>query len=226
VKRSHVSPKQWRRPRFKPAGGARKKDYDIRRVPHAAAAAVIRAEHYTRGCSNTSTASFGLFRGGALVGAALWLPPTRVCAETVDREHWRRVLSLSRLALAPTEPTNAEPLFIGGMLRILDGGGRWVAAVTFADESQGHTGVVYRATNWEYVGRTKPEPRWEDAQGKQVSRLATKSRTAKQMADLGYRMVGKFAKHKFVFRFTAGRLTSRNPALPSSVLVGAGPERT
>ena len=40
-----------------------------------------------------------------------------------------------------------------------------------------------------------------NANGKQVSRLATKSRTAGDMRELGYRMTGKFAKHKFVFRF-------------------------
>ena len=91
------------------------------------------------------------------------------------------------------------------MLRIIDGEGRWVAAVTFADGSQGHVGTIYKATNWEYVGETKPEPRWEDANGKQVSRLSTKSRTAADMTALGYRMVGKFPKHKFIFRFTASR---------------------
>lgn len=110
-------------------------------------------------------------------------------------------LSLSRLAVAPTEPTNAESIFIGAMLRTLQHERRWVAAVTFADESQGHTGIIYRATNWRYLGRTKPEPRWVDETGRQVSRLATKSRRAKDMRERGYRMVGKYAKHKYIFRF-------------------------
>jgi hypothetical protein len=91
------------------------------------------------------------------------------------------------------------------MLRALHREGRWVAAVTFADESQGHGGTIYRATNWRYLGRTKPEPRWEDANGRQISRLATKSRTAKDMTELGHRMVGKFSKHKYVWRFDGRR---------------------
>jgi hypothetical protein len=73
--------------------------------------------------------------------------------------NWRRVLSLSRLALAPTEPQNAESILIGWSVRRIRREGKWVALVTFADESQGHTGTIYRATNWTYVGRTKPEAR-------------------------------------------------------------------
>lgn len=187
--------------RFKPETAARRVDYVVREIPHADAAAFIRREHYAKGCANTSTEAFGLFRGQALVGAALWMPPTRVCAESVDREQWRKVISLSRVALLPEEPTNAESLFIGAMLRSLNKAGRWVAAVTSADESQGHEGIIYKATNWRYLGRTKPEPRWLDANGKQVSRRATKSRKAKDMTALGCTMVGKFSKHKYVYRF-------------------------
>jgi hypothetical protein len=189
--------------RHKPENAARAADYRVERVPHADARAFIAEHHYARGCANTSTDAFGLFRAGVLVGAAVWMPPTRVCAESVNREHWRKVVALSRLAVAPTEPTNAASLFIGAMLRNLRQARRWVAAVTFADESQGHTGAIYKATNWQYVGRTKPEARWLDAEGRQVSRLATKSRTAADMAKLGHRMSGKFSKHKFVFPLSA-----------------------
>ena len=183
---------------MKPTGPvARRCDYEVRDVPLLDASRLIRAEHYAGGCSNTAVFAHGLFRGEALVGAALWLPPTKNCAKTVHPD-WRRVLSLSRLALLPGEPQNAESLLIGASLRKIRQSKRWAALVTFADESQGHTGTIYRATNWTYAGRTRPEPRWETAEGQQVSWLSTKSRTAAQMAALGHRMVGKFAKHKFV----------------------------
>ncbi len=193
-----------RRPRFKPIGGARRADYAVRRVPHAEGSAFIREHHYAHGSANTSSESFGLFRGTVLVGSALWMPPTKVCALTIDPVDWRRVLSLSRLACAPSEPQNAESLFIGDMLRTLNAERRWTAAVTFADESRGHEGTIYKATGWRYLNRTKPEPRWLDANGNQVSRLATKSRTAADMTRLGHRMVGKFCKHKFARLFDIG----------------------
>lgn len=184
---------------MKPPGPvARRADYEVRDCPLHEAAALIRAEHYARGCANTAVYAHGLYRAGALVGAALWLPPTKVCAQTVHPD-WRRVLSLSRLVVLPSEPTNAESLLIGASVRLIRRAKRWAALVTFADDSQGHRGTIYRATNWTYVGMTRPEPRWTDAGGRQVSRKsAAKSRTGAQMEALGYRMVGKFAKHKFV----------------------------
>lgn len=175
---------------------ARRGDYEIRDCPLYEAAALIRAEHYARGCSNTAVYRHGLYRNGNLVGAALWLPPTKACAQTVHPK-WERVLSLSRLALRQSEPQNAESILIGASIRMIRRERKWAALVTFSDLSQGHKGVIYRATNWTHVGLTRPEPRWEDGDGRQVSRLATKSRTRSQMEALGYRMVGKFSKHKY-----------------------------
>jgi hypothetical protein len=108
------------------------------------------------------------------------------------------VLALSRLAVAPTEPQNGASILIGESVRRIRRDGKWKALVTFADESQGHTGTIYRATNWRYIGRTKPYPRWEAPDGRQVAKKATRSRTEEEMRSLGYRMVGRFSKHKFI----------------------------
>lgn len=187
---------------YKPDVRAHRRDYEVRKISHAEASALIVEEHYARGCSNTSSETFGLFRAGVLVGAALWMPPTKPCAVTVDADNWRRVISLSRLALRPSEPTNAESIFIGAMLRTLRKERRWVAAVTFADSSQGHEGTIYKATNWTYVGVTYRERLWVDAEGRQVAKRATRTRTAAEMRAAGYRQAGYFTKHKFVYRFS------------------------
>lgn len=177
---------------------ARKSDYTFRDAPLAELAAFIRAEHYAKGCSNTAVYAHGMYCNGRLVGAALWLPPTKVCAQSVHPD-WRRVLSLSRLAIASSEPQNAASMLIGRSVRAIRKSKRWAALVTYADESQGHTGTIYKATNWTDCGVTKPEPRWVDAAGRQVSRkVGPKTRTAAQMVALGYRCEGKFRKRKFV----------------------------
>lgn len=198
--------------RFKPENGARSADYVIREYPLAPIAAFIRANHYARGCSHTAVMSVGMLRAGQLVGAALWLPPTRVCAETVDRSDWRRVLSLSRLAVVPGEPQNAASMLIGWCVRALRKGGKWSSLVTFADESQGHTGTIYRATGWTYVGRTKPVARWVTADGAQVSKLSTKTRTTAEMLALGHRVDGAFSKHKFTMRISSEGARVKRPA--------------
>ena len=77
--------------------------------------------------------------------------------------------------------------------------GEWRWLVTYADESQGHTGTIYRAANWQYVGVTSPTPRWIDpVSGRQVATLSTKTRTKQQMLDMGYVLQGHYRKHKFV----------------------------
>lgn len=160
--------------------------------------ALIAQYHYAKGCSHSGVYYHGLYRRDtrALVGVAQWLPPTNKCARTVHPD-WRRVLSLSRLVILPDEPQNAASLLIGASIRMIRKSGRWAALVTFADESQQHTGAIYKATNWTDCGRTKPAPRWVDANGKQVSVLSTKSRTKAQMLALGYRIEGRYSKRKF-----------------------------
>ena len=173
-------------------------DYSVRDADPPEARAFIREYHYSKGCSNTHVHMHGLFQGDNLLGVAQWLPPTRVAAESVNRENWTRVLSLSRLAVHPSVPTNGASFLLGRSERIIVREGKWVSLVTYADDFMGHTGAIYRATNWEYVGRMKGSPRWEDPDGKQIARKSTKSRTNAEMIALGYRIVGVFDKHKFV----------------------------
>lgn len=191
---------------------ARRGDYSFREIPHKQGADFIAAHHYARGCSKTGK-MYGMFRGHDLVGVAQWLPPTKVCAQSVLPEFdlWKRVISLTRRAVRPSEPQNAESMLISAALRwvssLRDESGRrkWLAAVTFADESEGHTGGIYKATNWLYKGVTAAYPRWVDPKtGRQVATKAgPNTRTAAQMRSAGYEMLGKYRKHKFVKYFSA-----------------------
>lgn len=128
-------------------------------------------------------------------------PPASVPSRWTKRDGamFSLSLSLSRLAVHPDEPQNAASLLIGRSIRLIRRARRWAALVTFADDSQGHEGTIYKATNWSYVGRTKPYPRWVSADGRQVAVLATKSRTKAEMLALGYSISGNYAKHKFVY---------------------------
>ena len=156
--------------------------------------------HYSKGCSNTAVYMHGLFRvkGNELVGVAQWLPPTKVAAESVNKENWQQVLALSRLAVHPSVPTNGASFLMGRSIRLIQKDNKWQTLVTYADDFMGHSGQIYKATNWEYVGKMKGSPRWEDKDGRQVARKSTTSRTDAQMKELGYVNVGVYDKHKFV----------------------------
>lgn len=182
-------------------------DYEVRPVPLREGRAFIIEHHYSKGCSNTAVYVHGLFRKGdaTLLGVAQWLPPTRVAAESVNREQWKRVLSLTRLAVHPDVPTNGASFLMGQSIKMIKAEGKWMSLVTYADEFMGHNGQIYRATNWQYIGFMKGSPRWEDENGRQIARKSTISRNNAQMRALGYKMVGTFGKHKFVMHLQGKR---------------------
>ncbi len=180
-------------------------DYEVRLLPSRGEAfqqarKFVSDHHYSGGCSNTAVYVHGLFLRGSedLLGVAMWLPPTKVAAQSVNSDDWRKVLSLTRLAVRADVPANAASFLMSRGMRLIRADARFVTLVTYADEFMQHTGAIYRAANWTYIGEMKPQPRWEDADGRQVAKKATRTRTNAEMQALGYRMVGAYRKHKFV----------------------------
>lgn len=154
-------------------------DYEVKEIHISMAKKFIERHHYSRSMSNTGTHLHGLYlrNGIQLLGVAAWLPPTKVAAMTVNERNWRRVVGLSRLAVHPLVPKNGASFLLGASERLIKDEQKWVSLVTYADEFCGHTGAIYRAANWEYVGRMKPQPRWEDDEGRQIAKRATRTRT-------------------------------------------------
>jgi hypothetical protein len=183
-----------------PTSALQKLEYSVIPVPLKDAQRMVTEFHYSRGGSNTAVYTHGLVHktSGKLLGVAWWLPPTRVACESVNRESWKKVLSLTRLVCLPEAPKNSASFLLAHSVRLIKRDARFVSLVTYADESQGHRGQIYRAAGWDYVGRTGPYPRWKDVSGRQVACKATKNRTKSQMETLGFVMDGKFFKHKFV----------------------------
>ena len=182
-----------------PTSVARKGDYKFdANVPLDEARQLVEKYHYSKGASNTRTDLHGFRKNGELVAVAWWLPPTRVACESVSKEDWKKVVSLSRLVVHPDEPKNVCSMLIGASIRQLKKEGRWKHLVTYADHAQGHTGAIYKATNWDYVGTAGPYPKWVDKDGKQTACKAAKNRRKAEMEALGMTMVGRFHKEKFV----------------------------
>lgn len=188
-----------------PDGGLRGSEWVVQNLPdHAEAVGFLRRVHYARGGANTSTARHGLYRPeyppfvGELRGVALWMPPTRAAAEAIAGADWQGVLTLSRLAVDDDCPTNAASFLLGRSMRLLDRS-RWPVLVTYADTSHGHTGVIYRATNWRCDGEVAAGDTWVDASGQQVGRKRGRfSYTRAEMEAQGCRRVPAAPKIRFV----------------------------
>lgn len=193
--------------RHKPANPLRKADWLVDTCSLGQARALVADLHYAAGASNTATFRHGLYPRSewpfTVAGAAIWIPPTRTAAEASLREAnlddagWQRVLALSRLVIAEDVPTNGASFLLSRSTKLIETDGRWDLLVTYADEWQGHTGAIYLAAGWEYVGITKAE-RVYVRDGVMVARKAgPKTRTHAEMLALGAECVGAFSKHKF-----------------------------
>lgn len=118
---------------------------------------VICAKHYSKRIVNNSYLHLGVFSGRELVGVMQWgyaLNPNsgaRVVTGTGNREY----MELNRLWLHDNMPRNSESRAISYALKAIKQlypSVQWVQS--FADERCGRFGVVYQASNFDYVGAT------------------------------------------------------------------------
>jgi len=65
------------------------------------------------------------------------------------------VLELRRLCCVDDTPKNTESFFIGATIRDLKKNWQGKILVSYADKEYGHTGTIYKASNWEMIGETK-----------------------------------------------------------------------
>lgn len=183
-------------------GDLRREHWLVRPVALQTAQRMVRQYHYAHGGSKTAVACFGLFHylrsfwDTDCYGITWWIPPTRDAAIATYPANPEAVLSLSRMVIHPGAPRNAATFLLARSVKLLDA--RWECLVTYADTWQHHTGSVYRAANWRYVGLTDAEQVYV-LNGRAMSRKrGDHTFNHQQMLDQGFEAVGRFAKHKFI----------------------------
>ena len=180
------------------------------------ASTLIQTYHYAGTAPAVPQYVHGLLsrgREGLVVGGVVWwLPPAQavgpgVCESlSLPQSFAQRVLSLSRTVVLPDMPKNAASFLIGRSIRLIRKDvartpwRSWAALVTFADTWQGHTGAIYKATNWKYDGLTRAYPVYIDTKtGKLVGRKSGwHNYTPQELEQAGVRLIGRFAKHRYV----------------------------
>jgi hypothetical protein len=181
-------------------GRLRKGEWSVRQISLAVCQDLVEKHHYSGGGSNTATYRHGLFRidqPARIRGIAWWIPPTKAAAQATYPIDWQGVLALSRLAIDPDVPKNAATFLLARSRKLIDRK-RWPCLVTYADEWQGHDGLIYRLDGWQEMGRTSPEATWVK-DGRLIARKAgPNTRTKAEMEALGAEMIGYFSRIKFV----------------------------
>jgi hypothetical protein len=123
--------------------------------------------HYSDYVNIQAKHTFCLFRPGRfgipeMIGVCIYTRPAGPTAgQTYHPEAPDKVLELRRLCLIDDTPKNAESFFVSRTLRWLSDKTDWEFVISYADAEQGHTGVIYRASNFHFAGKTQPGKRLE-----------------------------------------------------------------
>lgn len=115
----------------------------------------IEKHHYSKNINGVkSNYCFKLLQNGKIVGAMLYGTLGMANAWKKYGEKEEDILELRRLVLIDDTPRNAESFFIGHTVRWLKAHTDVKTIVSYADPNYGHSGVIYRATNFQHVGMT------------------------------------------------------------------------
>lgn len=187
-----------------PGANLDKRRARVETIPLPTLRQMVSQHHYAAGGSNTATFRHGLFYDDILIGGAWWIPPTKAAAKANYDGDWRRVLTLSRLVCLPDAPRNAASFLLSRSVKLIREDGRFQMLLTYADQWRGHTGQIYRAAGWDYLGMTAREATFVSSHGVMMGRKrGPRTLTVAEMRDAGFAMVGRFAKHRYGMNLNA-----------------------
>ena len=121
----------------------------------------VEKHHYSHNTNGVqSIYHFGLYGEGnfglpKMIGAAMYAYPSMPdTAKKYNPINPTKCLELRRLVCIDNTPKNTESYFIGKTFKWLKQNTDVEVIVSFADQHYGHSGVIYKATNFEYIGET------------------------------------------------------------------------
>ena len=136
-------------------------EYTVEEVPRKSIAKFIEKHNYSHNVNGVlSLYHFGLFREGnfglpTMIGAMMYAHPSMPStAAKYNPINPTKCLELRRLVCIDDTPKNTESYFIGQTFKWLKQYTDMEVVVSFADTHYGHDGVIYKATNFEYLGET------------------------------------------------------------------------
>lgn len=161
---------------MKPEGpvfdAAWRRSCELIRAPRWRVEAMIRS-HYLGKWPGVCVLILAAKRGDDWFGCIVFALPPRETSKRYGGVTWE----LARLWLTDETPKNAETWLIGRAIRFVRQNYPEVKMlVSYADPSVGHSGMIYKAANWRFDGRTDDErktPRFDYADavtGKRYSR--------------------------------------------------------
>ena len=137
------------------------KDFTVELIPRKSLVGFIEKHHYSHNVNGVqSLYHYGLYREGnfgipKMIGAMMYAHPSMpATAAKYNPINPDKCLELRRLVCIDDTPKNTESYFIGRTFKLLKQTTDMEVIVSFADQHHGHTGVIYKASNFDYLGET------------------------------------------------------------------------
>lgn len=178
-------------------------NYRIEQIKLKQAKEYIIQNHYSKTCGNQGIC-YGLFDDTDLIGVIIFAmsASNTLQEQLLGRENKKRILELHRLHIKDCTPKNTESWFISRTLKLIkEYKPELIAIVTFSDPTEGHEGIVYKATNAIYLGKTTQSGiSYRDTDGKLRHRKNhDKTISISEAKELGWKVEKRLPKHKFIY---------------------------
>ena len=133
------------------------KSFIVKQIAIQEATPMIQDWHYSKSTNGLMVSyCFGLFSDNNLIGVMIYGRLGMANAWKKYADNMDDVIELRRLACIDNTPKNTESYFIGKTIRWLKQNTDIKIIVSYADAFHGHTGIIYKASNFEYCGLTSP----------------------------------------------------------------------
>ena len=187
-------------------------DYKVRKISYKLAADYIKKNHYTKGICSGGFA-YGLYKENGIQNYVLFpidqfigvcffsIPISENVRLSIDKVNKNEVIELSRLHILDITPKNTESYFISRCLKLLKKEhSNYKAVVSYADSTQNHTGIIYKASNFKYLGTTNKKNFYLDQNNRLRSpRQNSVNISTKTALNLGWKISKRNIKHKYVY---------------------------
>lgn len=118
----------------------------------------------------------------------------------------KQVIELRRLACVDDTPKNAESFFIGKALRMLRSDWRGSVVVSYSDKEYGHTGTIYRASNF-LIGDEIPGAKVIVSGDRQYHDKAIRTKYKGELKPFAARLVEDLKHGRAYYKKTKGKNT-------------------
>lgn len=137
--------------------------FRLEEITRKQATSVIELFHYSKSTRGVNgRINLGLMFNGKIYGVAIvGQPATPNVAAKYSAGGMLKVLELRRFCCVDATPKNTESYFLSKIIWWLRKNTDCDRVISFADETYGHSGTIYKAANWREIGVSAPEKKIE-----------------------------------------------------------------